>query len=216
MCAYPGVNDDELIARLNAFASVPLDEELAFQHAELMESVTPAPTRHRVRNLVAGGTLVAAMFAGTGIAAAAGNLPGPVQKAAHSALAKVGVDVPKERSTEGCGGKEYKNHGQFMKDQPKGGEARSAAAKSKCGKPVNDDSTEAEDEAKTNAEDKGKATAPGQTGDAGKSGDKGKAPDDAGKPEEPGKPETTPPVDTPAPDAATDAGTPGGKGKSGR
>lgn len=214
------IPDEQLIARLNALA-VPVDDEVAAQHAELMGSVPAAPTRHRTRAMVAGGTLVVAMFAGTGIAAAAGNLPGPAQKVAHSALAKVGVDVPKERSTEGCNGKAYKNHGQFMKDQPKGGEARSAAAKSKCGKPINEDGTTEEDEAKTQAEngangDKGKATAPGQTGDAGKSGeDHGNAP--AGKPDEPGQPETTPPVDAPVvPDAANDAGKSDGKGKSGR
>jgi hypothetical protein len=215
------IADDELISRLSAFASAPVDDDLAAHHEALMGMVAQAPVRHRTRALVAGGTLVAAMFAGTGIAAAAGNLPGPAQKIAHSALAKIGVDVPKERSTEGCNGKEYKNHGQFMKDQPKTGEARSAAAKSKCGKPINDDdATTDEDEANANAqnEDHGKATAPGQTGEAGKSGeDHGKAPDTAGQPDEPGKPDTTPPVDTPAPDdAANDAGQSNGKGKAGR
>lgn len=213
------IPDEQLIARLNALA-VPVDDEVAAQHAEIMGSVPAAATRHRTRAMVAGGTLVVAMFAGTGIAAAAGNLPAPVQKVAHSALAKVGVDVPKERSTEGCNGKTYKNHGQFMKDQPKGGEARSAAAKSKCGKPIKDDGAVEEDEAKTQSENgvTGKDTAPGQNGGAGKSGeDHGKAPADAGKPDEPGKPETTPPVDAPVvPDAANDAGKSDGKGKSGR
>lgn len=201
----------DVISRLRALADVPVDEAVAARHAELLEAA-PVPSwsaKGKWRTMVAGGTLVAALVGGTGIAAAAGNLPDPVQNAAHSALAKVGVDVPKARSTEGCGGKEYKNHGQFVKDQPKTGEARSAAAKSKCGKPLTAGTDDADaDEDKGKPADAGggagagggKATAPGQTGDAGKSGE------DHGS-----KPETTPSGSAPG-----KSGSAPGQSKSGK
>ena len=60
--------------------------------------------------------------------AAAGALPDSAQSVAHSALHAVGVDVPKahpDRSTDGCNGGTFANHGQFVSSQPKGD--RSAA-----------------------------------------------------------------------------------------
>jgi hypothetical protein len=113
------VSDEfEVIARLHALADQPVDEALAVRHADLL-GAQPAwsatAAKARWRTMVASGTIAAAVFAGTGIAAAAGNLPTPAQNAAHSVLSKVGVDVPKgtARSTEGCDGKTYANHGQF-------------------------------------------------------------------------------------------------------
>ena len=59
-----------------------------------------------------------------------------------------------ERSEVGCGdftpeeGKKF-NHGQFVQQSPKGGEARRAAARSECGKPVHADQT---DEVETEVE----------------------------------------------------------------
>jgi len=37
---------------------------------------------------------------------------------------------------EACGGDEVVNHGQYVSSQPKGGESRSTAAQSDCGKPL--------------------------------------------------------------------------------
>jgi hypothetical protein len=153
-------NDDDVIARLQGYAAAhSIDDELAAAHASLMASA-PVPARGsmRVRTMVAGGTLVAALLSGTGIAAAAGNLPDPVQKAAHEALKKVGVKVPKGTPVA-C--EDARNHGQYVRSQPKGGEARSAAAKSDCGKKAKDadeadDADENEAKVKAGNEDKGK------------------------------------------------------------
>lgn len=156
-------DNDDLIARLQGFAAAhTIDDGLAAAHEALMASV-PAPSRGgmRVRTMVAGGTLVAALISGTGIAAAAGTLPDPVQQAAHAALKKVGVKVPKGEPVA-C--EDAVNHGQYVRSQPKGGAARSAAAKSDCGKKAadGDDADEAdkadknEAKVKAGAEDKGK------------------------------------------------------------
>lgn len=197
------IDQDDVISRLQSLSAVPVDDDVAARHLDSLSEVAPAVRRMRMRTLVGGGTLAVAMFAGTGIAAAAGNLPGPMQKAAHATLAKVGVDVPKERSTEGCNGKSYKNHGQFMKDQPKTGEARSAAAKSKCGKPINAGTDEDEATTPGAAENKG---APENKGTD--KADEKKATPEAGQPETPGKPHT--------PGKATAPGLNKDKGNSGK
>jgi hypothetical protein len=181
--------EDDLIARLQSLAAEPVADEVAAHHFSLMDGAAPAAPRRRMRSMVAGGTLVAAMLAGTGIAAAAGNLPNPAQDAAHTVLSKVGVDVPRgtARSTDGCDGKTYANHGQFVRSQPKGA-ARDAAAKSNCGKPVastdNTDKTDSGDK----ADDQTSPTAKGQTPNT----DKGPNGQDNGasnpnKPANPGK-----------------------------
>jgi hypothetical protein len=190
------IDPEDVISRLHSL-SVPVDDDVAARHLDSLSTVAPTVRHMRMRTLVGGGTLAVAMLAGTGIAAAAGNLPGPMQGAAHATLSKVGVDVPKERSTEGCNGKTYKNHGQFMKDQPKTGAARSAAAKSMCGKPINASTDADEDETTTPgaSQDKGKPGNPGNKGAENKgaenkgtdTADEKKATPDAGQPETPGK-----------------------------
>lgn len=198
-------DEDAVIARLHALAAHPVDEHVADSHARLM-ALAPSGggSRMRVRTMVAGGTLVAAMLTGTGIAAAAGNLPDPVQNAAHSALAKVGVDVPKgtPRSTEGCDGKTYKNHGQFVRSQPK--EARAEAAKSPCGKPlVSQDGTKPGDDDADENENKNPSTE-----------NKAKAEENKAKAEEnSGKPDTS--EEAPGKSGA-DHGKPASPGKSGK
>jgi len=152
-----------------------VDDAVAARHADLLDAVpaTAAPRRH-VRSVVAGGTLVAAMLAGTGIAAAAGNLPAPVQNTAHTVLAHVGVSVPRgtARSTDGCpAGQTFANHGQYVRSQPKGA-ARDAAAQSNCGKPLvslnGDDSTTSSTAGSGSST---ASTAPGKSGE-----DHGKSP----------------------------------------
>src|SRR5207249_3594816 len=65
----------------------------------------------------------------------AGALPNGAQEAAHHALGVVGVTVPHGDRYQGpeCGGT-VKNHGQYVRSQPKG--QRAEAAASRCGKPV--------------------------------------------------------------------------------
>jgi hypothetical protein len=178
--------EDDLISRLQSLAAGPVADEVAAHHFSLMDGAAPAAPRRHVRSMIAGGTLVVAMLAGTGIAAAAGNLPNPAQDAAHTVLSKVGVDVPRgtTRSTDGCDGKTYANHGQFVRSQPKGA-ARDAAAKSNCGKPVvSTDKTDNTDK----ADDETSSTPKGQTPntDKGQNGqDNGAA--NANKPANPGK-----------------------------
>jgi hypothetical protein len=141
------LSEDGVLARLQSLV-VPVGDDVAAAHASLMASAPSAAAgpRRRMRTVVAGGTLVGAMLAGTGIAAAAGNLPSPIQNTAHSVLSHVGVDVPRgtARSTDGCpAGQTFANHGQYVRSQPKGA-ARDAAAQSNCGKPlvsVNNSST---------------------------------------------------------------------------
>jgi hypothetical protein len=193
--------DDELISRLQALASRPIDPEVETAHASMMAAVPAASGRARFRVALAGGTLVVAMLGGTGIAAAAGNLPAPVQDAAHVALAKVGVDVPRgtPRSTEGCDGKTYKNHGQFVRSQPKG-EARAAAAKSPCGKPlVSQDGDDGGDDAEATENE---TKAPKSQADKAQN-DKSQAPESPGQSgDDHGKPESESPGKDSAPGQA--------------
>jgi hypothetical protein len=46
------------------------------------------------------------------------------------------TDVARYWDSEECGGDEAMNHGQYVSSQPKGGESRSTAAQSDCGKPL--------------------------------------------------------------------------------
>lgn len=94
---------DDLISRLGALASDDIDEGLAQQHLAALASVPQAVPqyRSRARTLVAG-ALVAGALAGSATMAGAvtGSLPDVAQDKVHTALAKVGVDVPKGKSAE--------------------------------------------------------------------------------------------------------------------
>jgi hypothetical protein len=94
---------DDLISRLGAFASDDLDEGLAQKHLAGLASVPQAAPqfRSRARTLVAG-ALVAGALAGSATMAGAvtGALPDAAQDKVSTALAKVGVDVPKGKSAE--------------------------------------------------------------------------------------------------------------------
>ena len=192
--------EDVMIERLRALAATPVDPAVEAAHLSLMEAAPPVGRPGRARAMVAGGTLAVALFAGTGIAAAAGNLPGPVQDAAHGALKKVGVKVPKGTPVA-C--EDAVNHGQYVRSQPKGGEARSAAVKSDCGKK---DKTADADKAPGAEQQKGKSA----DAEKGKPADAGaNKPADAGKPAEPGKPaDAGKPADKPAPAAPAKAKQP--------
>jgi hypothetical protein len=82
-----------------------------------------------VHRKVAAAFAAGLMLGGTSLASA-GVLGRTPQNAVADAAGHVGLDLPggMSRSTEGCGGKTYKNHGQFV---AQGGDPRSP-----CGKPV--------------------------------------------------------------------------------
>jgi len=75
-----------------------------------------------------------------------------------------------------CGGDEAMNHGQYVSSQPKGGESRSTAAHSDCGKPLasigddGDDGDESEDTPDADAPEAGgtpsPSASPGKSGSA--------------------------------------------------
>ena len=130
-----------------------------------MASVAPSGVAFG-RRLRVGAALVAGLLVGGTGLAGAGAL-GPAQGVAHSALGRVGIDVPDRHNGPECtdaDGKriaDLKNHGQYVRSQAKGD--RSEAAKSKCGKPVHAvdpaDADEAGDTESTEAEDAEKKAA---------------------------------------------------------
>lgn len=159
---------DPLAERLRDLGRRPVDPATASQHLTAMASAGSRPrtwTRAKVGAAFFAGLLVG----GTGLASA-GALPGSVQDAAHTTLAQVGVQVPDghgpTRSTVGCGGVTYKNHGQFVKAQ----KDKAAAAAQPCGKPVQagtetPGATEAPEAPEpTEAPDTGKPANPGAKG----------------------------------------------------
>jgi hypothetical protein len=87
---------------------------------------------HRLRIVAA---FAVGLLAGTSGLATAGALPNGVQEIAHTTLGSVGVNVPHGDRYQGpeCGGV-VKNHGQYVRSQPKG--SRATAAASLCGKPL--------------------------------------------------------------------------------
>src|SRR5205823_13524392 len=90
------------------------------------------PRRHRLKIVAA---FTVGLMAGTTGLASAGALPNGAQEVAHHALGAVGVNVPHGDRYQGpeCGGT-VKNHGQYVRSQPKGNRAQAAA--SRCGKPL--------------------------------------------------------------------------------
>jgi hypothetical protein len=124
----------ELTGRLAALGNEPVDPAVASAHLTAIAAVhprlTPRPVRGRfVRSKVAVAFAAGLVLGGTSLASAGvlGNTP---QNAVADAAGHVGLDLPggTPRSTEGCGGQTYKNHGQFVSQ---GGDPHSP-----CGKPV--------------------------------------------------------------------------------
>jgi hypothetical protein len=127
---------EDLIARLRALGSQPVSSETSGRHLAAMEA-TPGASRggtraHRLRIVAA---FAVGLLAGTTGLATAGALPDGAQEAAHRALGAVGLNVPHGDRYQGpeCGGV-VKNHGQYVRSQPKG--RRAEAAASRCGKPI--------------------------------------------------------------------------------
>ena len=223
---------DAIQSRLRGLASVPVDDAVADRHLSTLTDVGAAPvgSSRRSRFLVMG-AVVAGTFVGSATLAGAvtGSLPDVAQDAAHTALAKVGVEVPKakgksaehkqvddtdgpgrvERFLEGCtnpdGSPFVGNHGQYVKahaDDPATADVneRQVAAESRCGKPI-----QAGTEAGTSEADTDESKKPA---DAGKPDDPGKSEDhkpaDAGQPDSPGKSGDHKPADAGKPDTDTE------------
>ena len=136
------MNDrEDLVTRLRALGRRPVDSDVAERHLDAMagagDAGAPAvrPHGHRLRIVAA---FAVGLLAGTTGLATAGALPDGAQEVAHHALGAVGVNVPHGDRYQGpeCGGV-VKNHGQYVRSQPKGN--RAAAAASRCGKPLQAD-----------------------------------------------------------------------------
>ena len=128
------MNDNEdLTNRLHDLGQQPVDPAVAARHLSAMSQL-PARRMLTQRLRIVGAFAVGLLVGTTGLATA-GALPDGVQEVAHDTLGKVGLDVPRGDRYQGaeCGG-EVKNHGQYVRSQPK--ENRAEAAASRCGKPV--------------------------------------------------------------------------------
>jgi hypothetical protein len=123
----------EIERRLRALGAEPIDPLLATHHLTALAAAAPAgsvrraPRLHRAK--VAAAFAAGLMLGGTSLASA-GVLGETPQDVVADVAQNVGLNLPggTPRSTEGCEGKEYKNHGQFVRD---GGDPRSP-----CGKPL--------------------------------------------------------------------------------
>lgn len=94
---------DDLISRLRNLAEGPVDEGLAERHLAAMgNAIRTGPVVRPRGRMVVAGALVTGSLLGTGAmaGAATGSLPSVVQDAAHRAMSKVGVEVPKSKAAE--------------------------------------------------------------------------------------------------------------------
>jgi hypothetical protein len=121
---------NEIEQRLRAMAGEPVAPTVATAHLSAMAAVArPARSPRWHRTKVAAAFGAGLLLGGTSLASA-GALGETPQNVVADTAAAVGLNLPggTERSTEGCEGVEYKNHGQFVRD---GGDP-----KSPCGKPL--------------------------------------------------------------------------------
>jgi hypothetical protein len=124
----------QLATRLAALGKDPVDPGTASDHLAAIAAVQPGRTLRPVRERFVRGKVAAAFAAGLLLGgtslASAGALGTTPQNAVADAAGHVGLDLPggTPRSTEGCGGKTYTNHGLFVSQ---GGDPHSP-----CGKPV--------------------------------------------------------------------------------
>jgi hypothetical protein len=124
----------ELARRLAALGKESVDPAVASGHLTAIAAVQPRRTRRPVRGRFVHSKVAVAFAAGLVLGgtslASAGVLGNTPQDAVADAAGHVGLDLPggTPRSTEGCGGQTYKNHGQFVSQ---GGDPHSP-----CGKPM--------------------------------------------------------------------------------
>ena len=127
---------EDLIARLRALGSQPVSPETSGRHLAAIKAAPEAGSgRSRSQRLRIVAAFAVGLLAGTSGLATAGALPDGPQEVAHRAFGAVGVKVPHGDRYQGpeCGG-EFKNHGQYVRSQPK--DKRAEAAASRCGKPI--------------------------------------------------------------------------------
>jgi hypothetical protein len=126
--------NEDLISRLRAFGRRPVSPEVAGTHLAAMDEATGVRAgAHRMKIVAA---FVVGLMAGTSGLATAGALPDGAQEVAHRTFGAVGIKVPHGDRYWGqeCAGEAKKNHGQYVRSQPK--DKRAEAAASRCGKPV--------------------------------------------------------------------------------
>jgi hypothetical protein len=129
--------NEDLISRLRAFGRRPVSPEVAGTHLAAMDEAVHATgarvSAHRMKIVAA---FVVGLVAGTSGLATAGALPDGAQEVAHRTFGAVGIKVPHGDRYWGqeCTGEAKKNHGQYVRSQPK--DKRAEAAASRCGKPV--------------------------------------------------------------------------------
>jgi len=162
----------ELAGRLAALGKAPVDPAVASAHLAAIAAVpaggTLRPVRGRfVRSKVAIAFAAGLLLGGTSLASA-GVLGSTPQNAVADAAGHVGLDLPggTPRSTEGCGGRTYKNHGQFVSQ---GGDPHSpcgkpAKANDKPGKPDHAQGDDTKDAKKTPGAGAGKCGKPPWSG----------------------------------------------------
>ena len=146
----------ELADRLSALGRAPVDPAVASAHLTAMAAVRSAKTVRPRRERFVPGTVAAAFAAGLILGgtslASAGALGTTPQNTVADAAGHVGLDLPggTPRSTEGCDGETYKNHGQFV--------ARGGDPHSPCGKPLKSTDKPGEADNAKNAKHKGAYT----------------------------------------------------------
>lgn len=117
-----------VVERLAALGRVAVDPAVQARHLTAMAGVRRRANRFGRAKLVAA-FAAGLVLGGTGLASA-GVLGEKPQNTVADAAARIGLDLPggTPRSTEGCEGETYKNHGQFVRA---GGDPHAP-----CGKPV--------------------------------------------------------------------------------
>jgi hypothetical protein len=133
-------DQDPLIDRLRGLGRHPVDPATAARHLGAMAS-TGGHTARAVKFKVGAALFAGLVLGGTGFATA-GAPPRPAQDAAHSALSKVGLEVPKGHGPARYNGPEcgtdpqthqpFANHGQYVRSH----QADPNAGSSRCGKPI--------------------------------------------------------------------------------
>lgn len=127
------MNDEHLTNRLRRLGEEPVDPGLRAAHLTAMAAAAQGRRGTRFHRLKVGGAFAAGLLLGGTSLASAGALGTGAQDVVADTAAHVGVDLPggKPRSTAGCDGKVYKNHGDFVSQ---GGDPHA-----ECGKPVKAD-----------------------------------------------------------------------------
>ena len=121
---------DRLTEQLRRLGERPVERDLAGHH---LTAILLSPRRasgSRFSKVTVAAAFAAGLILGGTSLASAGVLGATAQRTVADTVDGVGIDLPggTPRSTEGCGGEEVRNHGQFVSG---GGDPHS-----ECGKPL--------------------------------------------------------------------------------